>query len=416
MSHDSVMKKPIIYKRIRLLTSATRIGILLLVLGGCFPVGLPEHFSDLGQVGSVVKNELPQSASGKLVGVKRPGITALKLPAVIIVPDEFNYLPAGKSREYIGKQFVLIAFPLTRLYFEHSLDNLLLETSLDVFIQKGYQPFVVRKKDAASLLARLPPLNALELETNDLGINVYDAFFFRVVSLSGTLSGNVFGLSDSANLRLLNKFELEMGESKIKRYGHGPFLAYFIRRKIERAIEEGLEKAPLVRRRRLFPTNPKLETVTAIAPPKLTTALPARMGELMSSSYGFKTSQALGPSAISRVMQRGAAQSFADLNLPHFVLAEEAGLGFFRRGANKKVWSLEFKVDEVQIHEGDDSSLEMAATLTMKAVKRRSSKGIFQARCVIREPLEMELDGYWVVTLEKASQKLVSAFLENETS
>jgi len=279
----------------------------------------------------------------------------------------------------------------------------------------GYRPLVIDKRYSKTIKSNFNNSIFLEPRVESLKVSALDAFFFRVLNTK-------LVLSLKTNERVKIK---DFSEKKYLKYAHGPTIGFNLKKQIEAAFTEAMQEENRFSRYRFssslnssnsdFRKNELIEnntnnidtTLINIVAPDVSRVFSADLGELLSSSYGFKNQPAMEKMSFSRLIQRGFHQQLSDASI--------ASISSFGRNnlSSSKLLRLNSKLVSLTITElnGDDPrrfNLDVNFNLS------KNSKTIQNQNCSIEVVEHSGTDAAWIVGFEKASQAILEKFLSGE--
>ena len=361
-------------------------------------MGLPEYFAggSLGlerQIGSFGAGE------GRRNGLSR-GLSGAYddfSPLVMVVAD-YPFLAEG-DRSFrppsLGYQFLFGLFPISYLYLQHDRRSLMAELMADTLQESGFTPLLV--ESSSGLEAAFRPDLVLRPRFEALSVNAYDAFFFRIISIQGSVLVEGGGKTVQRELAL----------REYRSHAHAPLLSSLL----ERAAREVLRSIVAELPRRHSPravdahdlkTPLLLEEPTFVQPPS-----PA-VGIELAGSYGFDFTPPFTFASVRRIIQRGVAEGGRVHGVP---LASLRGEWFPSREGSW--WRLQTEIVELDLNGAEPATGNDAVRLEVHfRLLSRTGPVLASARCSRSEPVARSVDGALVVTVERAAAALATAFLQ----
>ena len=339
-------------------------------------------------------------------------------PVLVVAAEEADAGPA------LGHQYLLGVIPFTNLYLAHGLDTLLEETLLDLLLQQSFAPVVVYEKDFEDALGLIPAAFAVKPEAAALALNAYDALFFRILNLSGTLALTVLQQGAEAPVREV----AELDSRKYRSYGYAPELASLLVQNTKDGWEQMLPKvaagAEQRRRLRRMLREDHLKgavpaTGVLVPLPTVAAAIEEKLSGEVTSSYGFKDAFPIKRQALARIVQRGMAAGFRSMDVPVFSLVMKAEPGSsFCKSADAACWRLSSSISSLTIVQNKGESKLRGEVLLMLedlASEDRVAREIKKSICRFERPVEKTRDGYYVFALEEAFSAVAVAFFSQES-
>lgn len=386
--------------------------IACLAMASCFPMGVPEHFSEAEKLSDTPYRSLSahSSAANPVTILIRPPIST-----------------ENRDREIIGHQYLLGIFPVTRLYFEHSASDLLYELLLDELQLRGFTVYELPQNTTVipNALSGYEPVFHFTL--NDFRVNAFDAIFLRLLSVSGTLQGELIDNSSTAPTARARDV-IPIDEKVPRSQGYAPSLLALAITSIRTGITHGLASLlPHQKRRVQNFTPPSLDhespSLLVFNPPLLERSgdlggtFEQNLGASITASYGFGPEPAISEKMLRRILQRGASQATIPGTQP---LLPTSTLAHLRHASGDTIWSINARYRIVPPQVSAKLPLSVSAHLTLSELPGSGSPDIraplAEANCSVAEPLPTERDGYLVVALEQAAQKITAAFLNGKLS
>ncbi len=379
--------------------------LALLSFTGCFHVGLPEHFSSGPTLGT---------AGGLNIAYDNHYSTGLRaslnsrLPrAVLISPGP----AADDAFSTIGHQYLFGLIPFTALYLQHGTESLLDELATDVLLENGYQVVAMPAASEGLLLSALAPAFVLDLKLSALRINGYDAFFFRMLDLTGILDVRIRSLSHG---RIGREIRAPFSESEYRKYAHAPLLANLLERTLRKHVTAAIAERPSTRAIQFPPAGasqsvgPDNAPVFALLFPVFENPPPVGMGKFLADSYGYESVLPLTNHALLRIIQRG---------MEHALSKAQQRFAAFRGGGDQQTAALllaaavsgmsviDVQLLSIEAREGPQNAVALALRITS-----RSASASHEAVCEVVEPQAEHVDGARIVTLERAAKHVLEAF------
>ncbi len=395
--------------------------LLLLTLSACVPMGLPEYFSPFYQ-----------PKQGHLANIISQ--TAHNNPVALIVfngDKSYTSINSATTVKHLGSQYLLGIFPFTSLYLQHTLDSLLIEKTINNLKVLGYQSHVTHKKNVKYIASLLQP-NLVISPTFKTSINAYDLIFFRLLSLKGWLKVNFL----DANGNTMHSETLPIHKHNYKRTGFAPLLAQLLESSLDKALEEILKQTkspyfPKTRLKKSIISARKINQSKSVRQnnsPNLLAILPTIISnkeaklltEKVHLSYGFNNTPMLSMGATSRLFQRGLEEAAKKHKIT--AVSSHPPLGTKINAAIPNIdnfWYLTSETTKVSILNRKNKNDYLKAEMTLTLYQRNShnkDRLISLKRCHSLTPVERGVDGYWAVTIEKASLAMGESFFTSATS
>ncbi|HQH26991.1 MAG TPA: hypothetical protein PLP17_06305, partial [Oligoflexia bacterium] len=209
----------------------------VLGLSGCFRYGLPEYFFG-------VKPLAAEQPAGRRAFSDAPPAEIRQSSVVIVTAQKSMLLPVKDKRlDVLGHQFLFGFIPLTRLFFEHGPSSAVLELAIDVFAQAGYAVHVADETVLAQVVEAADPALIIDLKLDEMSINAYDAFFFRILSVTGEFA---FVCLEPAAHQTFNRFSCarqRFGRTEYRAHGYGPVLSRLAEKELRNSLRQALQQA-----------------------------------------------------------------------------------------------------------------------------------------------------------------------------
>ncbi len=367
---------------------------LTLCTTSCLPMGLPEHFSS-------VKFESTH-ANPRMV-----------LPTALVLVDETRGLGStanGFDTPTLGHQYLLGIIPFTSVYFEHSEYSFVTEILQDTLHDFGFRVALTTLSQGDSVAAQLRPALIIQPNVQKLRLNAYDLFFLRSLNTDGDVSMSLLFPDKTGELIENARLPLRIDASKYTRLGLAPELSEFARSAIHSSLTRALSayvSAPKFGRahlKYLAASDTRIRKNLLILPPRVTLAEDAKFGELLASSYGFATARGFTSNQTSRLIQRGFFKAAVTYGLGVTALSDGELNDFPNlHGASILESSIQIAHDE------ESDALRLDGLIRLRA--SRAEQPLVAHSCSSQLPRVRGVDGSWIVTLEEASEKLLTAYL-----
>lgn len=380
----------------------------------CLPHGMPEYFSRAG--------DLP---TGALAGLARE-ISAKRIhsaPIAIVFIPTLSVSPAlehsSAAREVLGHQYLFALIPVSSLYLQHGAQVLLEETTLDVLAGRGFNVYLAPESKHEAVIRLIRPKRAVRLEFEELSLNAFDAFFFRINSVKGKVVLSEFILEQDFNIALRETRE-EMSESKISRYGFAPYLQDFLRRNTALTVEKMLGFGPNSRigKQKTIDREGEKQFSTSSAflilkPPVWESSAVDGIKHHVADSYGFPGQPPFSEKQLSRLLQRGMFSAADDLG---FVPLQSV----FVEGAQEEIsgsWSLFLRVlsaGEVprEASDGDvQPGIRLKAALSLREHIEQGEVELRSCICETEGSAPPVLDGWGAAALEELGRAIIQTAL-----
>ncbi len=356
-------------------------------------MGLPEYVAGA------------RSNSDSSSGIRFRSATASRRPRALILSDAVGDLSyADDSR--LGFQFLLGVFPFTRLYYQRGADSLLQELLIDQLKEAGFDVYLCPKINAAQASAQLAPRLVLDSRFQQVSINAYDAFFFRIVSIQANALLRSFSFSVDGEVEPSVAVPFEVSTTRYKSSAHAPELAGIFETETNEVLRRSL-KGILDKRfsRRVAQFTPPSEhkTTVLIAYPEVSTWVGTTLGREVVASYGFPALPAYANPALSRILQRGIAQGLAREEIPYVIAAQATPSNRPLKG----VWEIQTSLIDVKI----EDRLTLRAKVLLRDNRVSPPLRIEKKVCELRDQEYPAVDGYLVEALEQSIQQLVTESL-----
>lgn len=307
------------------------------------------------------------------------------------------------SPEILGYQFILGFIPMTRLYFEHGLNASVEEATLAVMQEQGYATFVVESGSFSRAVSAVRPRIILSTGVSDLSLHAYDAFFFRVLSLNGTLTVERLASSGAA----VGKYFVPLKEKRFRLQAHALALASVFESSLFAGMRELLSTHRVSRKSRKpvgsLPVSGK--PLVFVESPSSQFEMPGQLGQQIADSYGFQGVPAYSQAEVLRMVQRGLVSgldgslvALAPRNLEQIVQTQDPH------------WILSTDLERLVLHhsnKGEGPGLELGLRFQL----RERGREVLGATCHTYQPLLGDRDGYWVFTIERATAETIAAFM-----
>jgi hypothetical protein len=363
----------------------------LISLSSCLPYGLPEHPATF-QTSVNPKNTTLHftPTAGKRI--------------LFIAPE---YHP--NETEYFGSKYLLF-FPITRLFLQHGTQNFVLEKSIEIFKNIGYQVFITDKKSAISSIQHIQPSFIIEPEFEDLKITVKDFFVIRKITISGSLIFKSFRYQKSNNsLVASNVFRKDIDENSYKRFGKGPYLSFLLEKEVGEKI---LEISKLLSSRPISNKLTPTESLVLINPPQINPDINPVQGQALADSYGFSSETPYQTIQIARLVQKGAFRAFNKLS-PSIAQSLQPTNMRPRTNSSKLIF-FDISLNELRF-EGRNISLSAELRL-MESAHENQQEILFLKNCSFTGTLTKSKDGRRVVSLEDAIEKFTIEFFQKNSN
>jgi hypothetical protein len=372
-------------------------------------MGLPEYFSGL------------ETQSSHIPEIIKP--SSRNTPIALIVPatdDQYRLSPTASSGQRLGSQYFLGVFPLTGLYLQHDLDSLLIEKTISQLQALGYRSYIVNRRHLSAVSASLSPAISIA-PTLDISLNAYDAFFFRILSAQGNLKIDYLAPTG----RVMHTENLAINKRQYRRTGFAPALSRVLENSLVESLGETLSRErshylPRARANAQFDTPTDSPSPLLLLPVSLDQKLATKINNLIGSSYGFKHSPAISSGATRRLIQRGLEYSASSSELP--VAAEIPPLASQPEKVlprNVHLWYLSSTVEQLSTGPSGQhpENIQMSMLLTLHEQAPPNTQRIISLkRCQVSFPVVRGVDGYWAVTLERASAEIGKQFFNPHSS
>lgn len=276
-----------------------------LLIASCVPIGLPETVARI----SVFSDGTYQKK------VRRDS------RAFVVLDDKTEtYLSKlftfeNPKRRLLGSQFLFGFIPVTRLYFEHSIELLLLEHALSALSLKGYEWYVVSESEAVSVLREIPHELALSVAPVDVGITAFDLFLTRRVSISGDASIERVAVDESPVLVSVSRAFFPLAFSEFHTKPHAVYLSHNIQQSIKNGVNTYIPSSDSTLSRATPERDEKKGRLTFV--PKVSVPedlIEKGFGAELTASYGFNGLSSFDAEQISRIAQRATASGLRSLS------------------------------------------------------------------------------------------------------
>lgn len=359
-------------------------------LTSCLPYGLPEgpanYETQPDKPNFIRKNPLKKDKS-----------------ILLIAPD------APQNTEYFGSQFLLF-FPITRLYLQHGIQSFVLEKSVEVYKDLGFEVFITNRNSSFSSIQNLNPTYVVEPRLENLKINVKDYFVIRKIKIEGSLLLQAFRYQKSSNVIIASSvYRKNIDNNYYKRFGKGPFLTFLLEKELKTNI---LNLSQLVS---TYSAKQKpsflSKNLVLINQPQINENIIKSQGPILANSYGFNSEKPYNKTQIGRLVQNGTFLAFNELKIS---VAQNLQGDFFNSNQDSKLTLLDIYLEEL-IFKSEKISLKAK-------IKLWESKGnghrelLFARNCSLSEDLTKSKDGKHPVSLENSLKKLTLDFFQKTDS
>lgn len=351
--------------------------LLILGLPGCFSMGMPE----------IVNTTIATPQKPRMV-------------ALVVAPSAVAF---HSEPELLGIQYVAALLPVTRLTLAHGPQLFLMEVAAEILQLAGYDPVVVSEASLPLAAQTLPFQHILRPQVQNLTVNAYDAFFFRILRVSGILQVDELR-ADTIELRRSTAVVID--ETQYRTDGHAPTLSALLKRALAEKFKTTLRDlaSPIRPTSQLTVAQEQMPLVAV----NLLSGSPALrpVAALIESSYGFPGALGYNEHSVSRLIQRGMQASLEDRSIASVSTTFGAIPSFSSR---RPFWSLSGVVEELAVNE----QLILGLKLQLEEVRPGENASILlRAHCRGSFQEQDNLDGSWAFTLETAAGSLVVSFLQ----
>ena len=402
--------------------------VLLLTLS-CFRMGMPERFSTATEgasapsmsVGSSIVNN--SSALERLLNRR-----ALAGTAVVVLPNGFAAaygIGATAQPKILGHQWVFGVIPLTRLFFQHNAESVMLESLRDVLQEERFRCLLVAEADLPSVVPLVRPDLIISPRLKEVSVSAYDVFFFRVVSLGAELTLDLMEWEATGKSAPLRRFNKMLSSDAVKRYAHADMLASEFTELLQDGIYEGVRQLIVwqseVPRRSPSRAKPPLQILPGKEPlltvlrPEFAKPPPPLLGELLASSYGIARVPSFSMETILRLVQRGTEAGLAASGAKVVSSSSRMPGGVMRFQGRGVQWELYAAIETIAPDPEDRGWDAEALRLRIRyRLQERSVSGVSllsDAVCEVVQPLTYGVDGPWVFAVEEAAVLLAGEVL-----
>ena len=372
---------------------------------GCVPYGLPEIISE------------PHGVAGKARLTR--GERRHRRPQVLLItPSHRSIVPRKEDtpvRETIGHQYLLGMIPFTRLFLQHTKESLVIETALKLVGELGADPLVVARDHATKVAHHVQPRAIVAPSLSDLSIVAYDAFFFRLIRVSGTVNLRFLKIeSDRGSLILEREVAMPIAMSQFRRRGHAAVLAYLTESELYAALQGPLERYLRSKKRSRRQAQDlgksiSLSPMIELRPVRVHTSIPQTSLQEIANSYGFGNAVTLSPLQVSRLLQRGFAAEAEHLGHP-LVSAHSQSAKVGLHGT--RIWQLETALKDLSFGEHRDSGEKMLRlTVELSIIEPLRDIGSYpltSLTCTGTATRPTGVDGAWVVAVERLGREMAA--------
>ena len=331
-------------------------GILLLVLfslSSCVPVTLPAFVAPAGG---------PPHASVNY---------HLRRPLIAVLSSESNCHKMEYSfSDRLGTQFMFGILPIASVYPAEQINCQVEEIVASELLLAGFD-VLIAPVEALNFINKLPGFKfAINAELHSASVTAYDLLFFRIVSVSGTLTATFYeNGKDSAK-----SFKQEFSNKNPKQYAFLPILGFYFENSIKSAFrkivclaehvscDQNLKQGQAIASEEVKLISKATDSpVIFLEPPQVSD----KVQEIIGQRLDVQRSERSRSGNIARFIQQGEEEALAnnEVNAVSFLLSHSADAVAEIVNEN---WILETHLDDLAI-----DSNEQASTATIRHVLRQ---------------------------------------------
>jgi len=359
------------------------------LMSGCFRVGLPEYFCEVGSGAPAASAFTPFRAR-----LKSSLERSSPLAAVVTADQQED-----ERTSSLGHQYLLGILPFTRVFAQHGVSSFAEEVAGRILTERGYRVVYVPRKTLARTLFEMP-LSLIVAPRPEVRVNAFDLFVVRMAAISGEVACDFYSPS---SLGLMRTGKGEVEESEYRKQAQAPVLADLLERSLRSGIEKCLRQAPSLREARLEKTvsdaGPEVPATIWILAPEFSRPPAPTVGQRVAGSYGYDSVSPFSYATLLRLMQKGVSTELAQGDVPAAAMLSREIVGSPSR-------ALRIVSDCLEL--SDDEEMRVCFTFSEESF----GATVRSDRCEVRIPLPSRVDGALAVSLERSAAAAAAAFMK----
>ena len=372
----------------RRLAAALALTFLCSPLSGCFRVGLPEYFCEVGSASPAA------SALQPFRGRLQSALERSSPIAVVVTSSDNDDVKASS----VGHQFLLGIFPFTRVFAQHGVSTFAEELAGRVLAERGYRVLFVPRETLGQTLFEVP-VNLIVAPRPEVRVNAFDLLVVRLADVSGEVACDFYSPS---SLGMMRTGKSAVEENEYRRQAQAPVLADLLSRSLRSGIENCLRQAPSLREARLDTARAEVATDTPtpiwIYAPEFSRPPAPTVGELVAGSYGYDSVPPFSYATLLRLIQKGAAAELKRASEPAVAMLS-------REVVRPPSRALRIMSDCLEL-------TEKGSIKSCFRISEESSGSVTHTgRCEVEMPVPSGVDSALAVGLERSASEAIAAFM-----